>query len=110
MSRAFVFEHAGTFPIKWLCELVGVSRSSFYGWASRRLSDHDVDDASRANEICDIYVALHVRVAASPRPASQSWPPARPQAGCSTHGRVRAGRRARATQVAARQARHRPRG
>ena len=44
MSRRFVSEHRGEFPVTRLCELVGVPRSSFYEWDNRPLSDHYLDD------------------------------------------------------------------
>ena len=57
MSRRFVSEHAGQFPIQRLCELVDVPRSSFYEWSSRPLSEHYLDDAWLANAIHDIHRA-----------------------------------------------------
>ena len=45
MSRRFVSDHAGEYPVTRLCELVGVPRSSFYEWSSRPLSEHYLDDA-----------------------------------------------------------------
>ncbi len=56
MSRRFVSEHAGEFPVKRLCDMVGIPRSTFYEWTSRPLSDHYLDDARLANEIFDIHV------------------------------------------------------
>lgn len=53
----FVSEHRSEHPIKRLCELVEVSRSSYYEWASRPLSAHYLADAELANEIYDIHVA-----------------------------------------------------
>jgi putative transposase len=70
MSRRFVSEHASTYPVKRLCELVEVPRSSFYEWASRPLSDHELDDAYLANEIHDIHVASRGTYG-SPRVAGQ---------------------------------------
>jgi len=57
VSRRFVSEHAGQFPIQRLCILVEVPRSSFYEWHRRPLSDHDLADAWLANDIYDIHVA-----------------------------------------------------
>lgn len=56
MSRRFVSDHAGECPVKRLCDLVGVPRSTFYESTSRPLSDHYLDDARLANEIFDIHV------------------------------------------------------
>jgi putative transposase len=57
VSRRFVSEHAGQFPIQRLCEVVRVPRSSFYEWSGRPLSDHDLDDVDLAREIYEIHVA-----------------------------------------------------
>jgi putative transposase len=53
----FVDDHHTVYPVKRLCELVEIPRSSYYQWASRPLSDHYVDDAWLANRIYDIHVA-----------------------------------------------------
>lgn len=57
MSRRFVSDHAGAYPVKRLCDLVDVPRSSYYEWNSRPLSDHYLDDARLANEIVEIHRA-----------------------------------------------------
>lgn len=57
MSRRFVSEHAGQFPIKRLCKLVGVARSTFYESWNRPLSAHDLDDVALTDEIYEIHVA-----------------------------------------------------
>lgn len=53
----FVDDHRTDYPVKRLCELVEVPRSSFYEWASRPLSDHYVDDAWLANDVYEIHAA-----------------------------------------------------
>jgi putative transposase len=53
----FVSAHRHEHPVKRLCELVEVPRSSFYEWASRPLSDHYLDDAWLANDVYDIHQA-----------------------------------------------------
>ena len=70
MSCRFVSEHAHTYPVTRLCELVEVPRSSFFGWRSRPLSDHALDDAWFANDIRDIHVASRCTYG-SPRIAGQ---------------------------------------
>ena len=66
----FVDDHRTDYPVKRLCELVEVSRSSFYEWASRPLSVHYLDDVELANEIYEIHVASR-RTYGSPRVAGQ---------------------------------------
>ena len=66
MSRRFVSEHRGQYPTKRLCQLVEISRSSFYEWDSRPLSDRYVADAWLANDIFDIHQASR-RTYGSPR-------------------------------------------
>ncbi len=70
MSRLFVSEHRGEFPIKRLCELVGVPRSSFYEWDRRPLSDHYLTDVDLAAEIHEIHEASN-RTYGAPRIAGQ---------------------------------------
>lgn len=70
MSRRFVSEHRGEFPVTRLCELVGVPRSSYYEWSTRPLSDHFLDDVDLAAEIFEIHVASK-RTYGAPRVAGQ---------------------------------------
>lgn len=70
MSRRFVSEHRDQFPIKRLCELVEVLRSSFYEWDSRPLSQHYLADVDLAAEIYEIHQASR-RTYGSPRIAGQ---------------------------------------
>lgn len=66
----FVDDHRTDHPVKRLCELVEVPRSSYYDWTSRPLSDHYVADAWLANQIYDIHVASR-RTYGAPRVAGQ---------------------------------------
>ena len=67
----FVSDHAGEYPVKRLCQLVEVPRSSYYEWSTRPLSDHYLDDAWLANEIYDIHVASR-RTYGAPRVRASS--------------------------------------
>ena len=69
MSRRFVSDHAGEYPVSRLCQLVEVPRSSFYA-SHNRLSPRDYDDAQLANEIFDIHVASR-RTYGAPRVLGQ---------------------------------------
>lgn len=51
----FVHDHRSEYPVKRLCQLVEVSRSGYYDWAERPLSDHDLDDAYLASVIHEIF-------------------------------------------------------
>jgi putative transposase len=53
VSRRFVSDHAGQFPVRRLCELVEISRSGYYEWSTRPLSQHYLDDVELAAEIHD---------------------------------------------------------
>ena len=70
MSRRFVSEHAGQFPVKRLCELVEVPRSSFYEWSTRPLSTRDLADIDLTDQIYEIHVASR-RTYGAPRIAGQ---------------------------------------
>lgn len=70
MSRRFVSEHRGEYPITRLCELVGVPRSSFYEWSTRPLSDHYLADVDLAVEIFEIHEASR-RTYGAPRITGQ---------------------------------------
>ena len=55
MSRRFVSEHCGSYPVKRLCELVEISRSGYYEWSRRPLSNHYLADVDLAAEIYEIH-------------------------------------------------------
>ena len=57
MSRRFVSEYAGEYPVTRLCVLVDVPRSSFYAWRHRAPSSRDLDDEVLAEAIVDIHRA-----------------------------------------------------
>ena len=57
MSRRFVSDHAGRYPVTRLCVLVDVPRSSFYAWRNRPASRRVLDDAVLADEIVEVHRA-----------------------------------------------------
>jgi putative transposase len=40
MKFAFIAKHRSIWPVAWLCEALGVSRSGFHAWLNRSPSDH----------------------------------------------------------------------
>ncbi len=55
MTRCrFVHDHRAGHPVTVLCELVELSRATYYRWAGG-LSDRDLADAYLANEIIDVH-------------------------------------------------------
>jgi putative transposase len=45
MKLGLVAKQRGTWPVRWLCEALGVSRSGFHGWLTRPRSDRALADA-----------------------------------------------------------------
>jgi putative transposase len=66
----FVESHHATYPVKRLCELVAVPRSSYYQWASAATSARYLDDAWLANDVFDEHVNSR-RTYGAPRVAGQ---------------------------------------
>jgi putative transposase len=55
MSYAFIRDHVASFPVSTLCEVLGVSRSGYYGWASRPASSQALGDQALASEIRAVH-------------------------------------------------------
>ncbi|MFY7814755.1 MAG: IS3 family transposase [Chryseobacterium taeanense] len=51
----FIKEHAGVFPVGRMCEVLKVSRSSFYHWKKRKPSSRSERRAILSSEIFSIY-------------------------------------------------------
>ena len=49
MRYAFIRERVANFPIQVMCEVLGVSRSGYYAWASRPESAWAVEDRVRGS-------------------------------------------------------------
>ena len=66
MSYAFIHDHVADYPIQVMCEVLGVSRSGYYDWASRPESARAVEDRAVASEIRAAHAASRGRYG-SPR-------------------------------------------
>ena len=66
----FVSANEDAYPVKRLCELVECSRSGFYAWRDRPLSDHYLADVDLAAEIFEIHEASQ-RTYGAPRVLGQ---------------------------------------
>lgn len=53
----FVQDHEAEYPVKRLCELVECSRSGFYAWRNRPLSDRYLTNVDLAAAIFEIHDA-----------------------------------------------------
>jgi len=61
VSYAFICEHVADFPVQVVCEVLGVSRSGYYAWASRLESARAVEDRAVAAESCGAHPASRGR-------------------------------------------------
>jgi putative transposase len=57
MKFGFVAKHRGVWPVRWLCEALGVSRSGFHAWLSRPPSARAVADAALTVRVRASFVA-----------------------------------------------------
>lgn len=57
MKFGFVAMHRGTWPVRWLCEALGVSRSGFHGWLTRRRSARALADDELTPKVRASFVA-----------------------------------------------------
>jgi transposase InsO family protein len=66
MSYAFIRENVADFPVEVMCEVLGVSRSGYYAWASRTESTRAAADRALAAEIREAHAGSRGRYG-SPR-------------------------------------------
>ena len=62
----FIHDHVADFPVQVMCEVLGVSRSGYYAWASRPESPRATSDRALAAEIRAAHEASRGRYG-SPR-------------------------------------------
>jgi len=53
----FVAKHRGIWPVRWMCEALGVSHGGYYAWLSRAPSDRAVHDGVLEREIRSSFLA-----------------------------------------------------
>lgn len=51
MKFAFIAKHRSIWPVAWLCEALGVSRSGFHAWLHRSPSQHARYDEALLDKI-----------------------------------------------------------
>lgn len=57
MRFGFVAKHRGIWPVRWMCEALGVSHGGYYAWLSRPPSDRAVHDGVLEREIRSSFLA-----------------------------------------------------
>lgn len=55
MKFAFIAKHRSIWPVAWLCEALGVSRSGFHAWLNRSPSEHDRYDEVLLDKITQSF-------------------------------------------------------
>ena len=55
MKFAFIAKHRSIWPVAWLCEALGVSRSGFHAWLNRSPSQHARHDEALLDKIKDSF-------------------------------------------------------
>jgi len=51
MTFAFIAGHRHIWPVSWICDALGVSRSGFHAWIRRPISDRAAHDANLVQAI-----------------------------------------------------------
>lgn len=55
MKFRFIAEHANAYPVKRMCQVLGVDESSYYKWRKRLPSQHCLQDEVLGEQIAEIY-------------------------------------------------------
>ena len=59
MRFAFVAKHRGIWPVSWICEALGVSRSGFHAWLVRAPSARSRSDADLAAKVRASFISSY---------------------------------------------------
>jgi hypothetical protein len=62
MKFGFIAKHRGTWPVRWLCEAPGVSRSGFHGWLTRPRSARARSDEELTTKVRASFVAFSLLI------------------------------------------------
>jgi putative transposase len=57
MTFAFVAKHRGIWPVRWMCEALGVSRSGFHAWLTRSPSKRATADEETGTRVRASFLA-----------------------------------------------------
>ena len=57
MKFGFVAKHRGVWPVRMMCESLGVSRSGFYAWLTRPRRQHSLDDEVLGTRVRQSFLA-----------------------------------------------------
>ena len=57
MTFAFVAKHRHIWPVSWMCDLLGVSRSGFHAWLKRPISARAIEDAKLVTAVYKSFKA-----------------------------------------------------
>src|SRR5688572_12697026 len=68
MKFAFVAKHRGIWPVRWMCEALGVSRSGFHAWLTRSPSKRARTDEETGARVRASFLASD-RTYGAPLPA-----------------------------------------
>jgi putative transposase len=57
MKFVFIAKHRGIWPVAWLCDALGVSRSGFYSWLTRKPSGRAREDETIGAKVRASFIA-----------------------------------------------------
>jgi putative transposase len=64
MKFVFIVKHRNIWPVAWLCDAMGVSRSGFHAWLNRSPSDRSRSDEAVGRQVKASFLASDRLIAA----------------------------------------------